>query len=103
MQWNMHIFVPKQWNMEQIERIRQMEGLFDWASETMKKSHWTFNEYATLKKSMAILSNYYTSEEWKQDYADEEAGKFPKDLKRGILSEDGIWNLLCDWRNLKRG
>lgn len=83
--------------MQQIERICQMEQRLVWVSEIMKKSHWTFNEYARLKKEIAILSNYYTSEEWKQDYEDEEAGKFPKDLKRGILSEDGIWNLLSDW------
>ena len=24
----------------------------------------------------------------------DEAGKFPEKLKRGVLSEDGIWNML---------
>ena len=24
----------------------------------------------------------------------DEEGRFPKELKRGVLSEDGIWNLL---------
>ena len=27
-------------------------------------------------------------------FADDEAGLLPKDLKRGVLSEDGLWNLL---------
>ena len=31
-----------------------------------------------------------------QDYADDEAGRLPIGLKRGVLSEDGIWNLLED-------
>ena len=35
-----------------------------------------------------------------QDYKDDEAGLLPADLKRGILSEDGIWNLLTDNRRL---
>jgi uncharacterized membrane protein len=42
------------------------------------------------------LRKYYDSKQWKQDYADDEAGRLPADLKRGVLSEDGIWNLLED-------
>ena len=33
-------------------------------------------------------------------YADEE-GKLPMDLKRGVLSEDGIYDLLTDYQRLK--
>jgi len=46
------------------------------------------------------LESYYSSDEWKQDFADDEAGLLPKDLKRGVLSEDAIWNVLEDSRNL---
>lgn len=40
------------------------------------------------------LSSYYTSPAWKRDLAADEAGLLPDDLKRGVLSEDGIYNLL---------
>ena len=40
------------------------------------------------------LSDYYGSPAWKRDFAADEAGLFPKDLKRGVLSEDGVYNLL---------
>ena len=40
------------------------------------------------------LSDYYSSPAWKRDYAADEAGLFPKDLKRGVLSEVGIYDLL---------
>ena len=40
------------------------------------------------------LSDYYSSPAWKRDYAADEAGLFPKDLKRGVLSEDGIYDRL---------
>ena len=53
-----------------------------------------------VERDIAELDNYYGSEMWKQDYADDEAGRLPADLKRGVLSEDGIWNLLSDAREL---
>ena len=40
------------------------------------------------------LSDYYTSPAWKRDFAADEAGLLPKDLRRGVLSEDGIDHLL---------
>ena len=43
---------------------------------------------------LKALSEYYSSDAWKRDYAADEAGLFPKDLKRGVLSEDGIYALL---------
>ncbi|MBP5362041.1 MAG: DUF4298 domain-containing protein [Ruminococcus sp.] len=44
--------------------------------------------------SLNALSDYYGSPAWKRDYAADEAGLLPKELKRGVLSEDGIYNLL---------
>nr|WP_330363538.1 DUF4298 domain-containing protein [Butyrivibrio sp. LC3010] len=34
------------------------------------------------------------SQQWKDDFAMDEEGKFPKRLKKGVLSEDGIYNML---------
>ncbi len=48
---------------------------------------------------MAVRSGN-RSEEWKQDYHDDEAGRLPSDLPRGVLSEDAVWNLLADCREL---
>ena len=36
------------------------------------------------------------------DFAADEAGNLPPDLKRGVLSEDGIWNLLSDYREIQK-
>ena len=88
--------------MEQITRIQQMEQLFDFAKEAMEEPVITPEKYKELQKVIAILSEYYSRKEWKQDYADDEAGLFPKDLRRGVLSEDGLWNLLADWQELKK-
>ena len=39
-----------------------------------------------IKEDVAELSKYYGSELWKQDFAADEAGILPRDLKRGVLS-----------------
>ena len=40
-----------------------------------------------------ILSSYYETL-WKDDFEADEKGLIPKDMKRGVLSEDGLYNLL---------
>ena len=78
-----------------------MEQLFDFAKEAMEEPMMSLDIYEKAQKAIAVLSEYYSSKEWKQDYADDEAGLLPKDLKRGVLSEDGLWNLLSDWQEAK--
>ena len=80
--------------MNQLERIRYMERLLDFVIETRKEQPIDSEKSARIQEALRILAEYYTSNEWKQDFADDEAGRLPKDLKRGVLSEDGIWNLL---------
>ena len=80
--------------MDQLERIRYMEQLLDFVIEARKKQPISPEKKERIQKAIGILSDYYSSKEWKQDFADDEAGLLPKDLKRGVLSEDGIWNVL---------
>jgi hypothetical protein len=40
------------------------------------------------------LEAYYASDVWKKDFALDEAGILPKNLERGVLSEDGLYDLL---------
>ncbi len=74
---------------EQIKRITYYEKLMDTA-EKLK------NGTSQKKKALAELEKYYTSDAWKQDFAADEAGLIPKELKRGVLSEDGVYNLLSE-------
>lgn len=50
-----------------------------------------FKEY---QAKIQELETYYTSPQWKDDFAMDEEGKVPKKLRRGVLSEDGIYNML---------
>ena len=86
--------------MEQIERIKQMELRMERAAKAVMELSAALDNYESVQEDIAELDNYYGSEMWKQDYADDEAGRLPANLKRGVLSEDGIWNLLSDAREL---
>lgn len=87
-------------DQESIKRIREMEQLLDEVSAAVMNLTILLENQEEVRRKVDRLAAYYESEDWKQDYADEEAGKFPSDLKRGILSEDGIWNVLTRWREL---
>jgi len=86
--------------MEQIERIKTMEQHLDRASQAVMRLSAALDDYAEAQEALHQLNTYYGSDEWKQDFADDEAGLLPNDLKRGVLSEDGIWNVLTDSGNL---
>ena len=51
---------------------------------------------------MQLLSEYYASPLWREDFEADEAGLLPKDLKRGVLSEDAVYDLLSDYDALEK-
>lgn len=88
-------------NKEQLQRIRKMERHLVRAAFALKGLSSALDKYDEAKADIAALASYYGSDEWKQDFAADEAGRLPKNLKRGVLSEDGIWNLLEEHRELQ--
>ena len=87
--------------MEQVKRIKAMERSLDRASQAVMKLSAALDDYAVAQTDIRKLEKYYGSDEWRQDFADDEQGRLPQDLKRGVLSEDGIWNVLVNNRDLK--
>ena len=95
------IFAPsKPLIMTRIERITKMEALFDKSEEVIKRLEVALEDFAEIENDIAVLEAYY-DKDWRKDFEADEAGKLPKDLKRGVLSEDGIYDLLSDYRCLK--
>ena len=76
------------------ERIAKMEAILDRATAALDAVEQKSDEYERLQDDIRILDAYYSSESWKRDLALDEQGKLPRDLKRGVLSEDAIYNLL---------
>lgn len=82
--------------MGQQLRIREMEQRLDEALEAVQQLDKALSRYEAIQNHFSILATYLGSDEWRQDLSDDERGLLPSDLKRGVLSEDGIWNLLTD-------
>lgn len=84
--------------MTQIERITRMEALLDRVAEVVAQLEKAMEDMAAIRPVIAELEAYYTSPDWRADFEADEAGLLPHGLKRGVLSEDGIYNLLEEYR-----
>ena len=80
--------------MTRIERITNMESLFDKSEEVVKRLEAAIKDFSEIEHDIAKLEAYYNSPQWRKDFEADEAGKLPADLKRGVLSEDGIYDVL---------
>ena len=87
--------------MEQIERITYMEQILDEATEAIYSLSEALEKYTVIQDKLQELAAYYSSEQWRQDFDDDSAGKIPSNLKRGVLSEDAVYNLLTDVTRLE--
>ena len=73
-----------------IRRIRQMESLFDLLQQPEARNSPDF------QTQLQTLTAYYESGLWLQDYRMDELGLLPDGLKRGVLSEDGVYHFLTE-------
>lgn len=76
-----------------ISRIIKMEQLYDFVTGILRNSP-VEPQSAPVKESIQTLSDYYESGDWLQDYELDEQCLSPPDLKRGVLSQDGLYDLL---------
>ncbi len=88
-------------NAIRTDRIAHYEEIMDRIIRVVKMDGITPGVYESVLPELKELEDYYTSPEWKEDYAADEAGLLPEGLKRGVLSQDGISDLLDRFRDLK--
>ena len=81
-----------------IARVKQMEQYMDEVSEVLEKCPESIKDNVSIKLKIVELESYQDSGMWLLDYECDERGGLPSDLKRGVLSEDMLYNLLCDVR-----
>ncbi len=86
--------------MNQIDRIKRMEEISVRTSKAIKALEAALADYEQELRDLKKLSDYYGSANWLKDYEDDEKGKFPAELRRGVLSEDLIYNILMDNREI---
>ena len=73
------------------DRVKRMEAAMDRVAEALKSG----KKHKEFRSDVAALEKYY-SKEWRSDFEKDEEGYFPESLKRGVLSEDGLYNILGD-------
>lgn len=81
---------------EQIERICRMEQALDSSADAVSALATALKQYQAIRPSLQELTEYYSSPQWMADFEADEAGMLPADLKRGVLSQDAVYNLLSD-------
>lgn len=74
-----------------IAEIREMERCFHILSG---KTAEDIRRDPELKQLLQQLEEYYVNGRWLEAYTLDEQGRLPKELKRGVLSQDGVYDLL---------
>ena len=85
---------------EDIERIKEMEAAFDKVASAIAQLKAAAEVFRQVQTDADKLKRYYETQ-WMTDFQADEAGKLPPSLKRGVLSEDGLWDLLEENDELK--
>ncbi len=80
--------------MEQIERIQHFEMLLDRVAPVLGNLEEALDAFEGIQEDVKELAAYYEDDDWREDFEADEAGRLPADLKRGVLSEDGIYDVL---------
>lgn len=75
-----------------MKKIEDNEKRLDKLSKIVSKLNNNLVNFEDLIQDYYSLNEYYGSKEWFQDKDDFESGKI-KNIKAGVLSEDAVWNL----------
>ena len=87
--------------MEQTERIRRMEQLLDNAQAALGALEAALDGYEAARPGLRELAAYYDGGDWRRDFEADEMGLLPDGLKRGVLSEDALYDLLAAQQALR--
>lgn len=81
-----------------VARVQRMEQVLDEITEGLRQEqecgvNFDFSQW---QEKICELTEYYEGGLWMQDYCRDERGEFPAGLKRGVLSEDAVYDLLTE-------
>ncbi len=80
--------------MDRIMRIEIMEEKLNAATAAVRELERALEGYLDVQEDILALEEYLSGDERRGDLAADEAGLLPPSLRRGVLSEDGIYGLL---------
>ena len=83
-------------NSRSVKRVAEMEERFDSLQQSVRALEDALNLSQDFRDNYKALKKYMDSGKWLKDYEVDEKGGLPQDLKRGVLSQDGLYDLLQD-------
>lgn len=84
-----------------ISRVEEYESKLDRVTTALSELDAALDEYQNVKGDLDDLREYLDSGQWRKDYEADERGELPEDLKRGVLTQDAIWDLLEREKGIK--
>ena len=75
--------------------------MFEKLQESIGKLQEALEVYEDNLENYLKLTDYYGSALWRKDLDADTSGKLPADLKRGVLSEDAVYDLITDTREIR--
>lgn len=85
-----------------IDRIKEMEEALDVSAAAIRDLTEALDGYEAVVDRIHQLEEYYDSGDWRADFEADEAGLVPEDLKRGVLSEDALYDLLTEHEEVRK-
>ncbi len=86
----------------QVERVARMEEIYDRCCGAVEALLCAAQRYMEAEAALRELEAYYTGPAWMEDFFADRDGAFPRNMKRGILTEDAIYDLLTDEYRMKK-
>ncbi len=83
--------------MNDYTHITKMENIMKSHEDALQSLEKTLDFFQNHMDDYKSLIEYYYSAQRNQDLSDDENHLIPDDLSRGVLSEDGIFDLITDY------
>ncbi len=84
-----------------ITKISAMEGILNDGAAAIKETFASLEKLVSMEGDLKKLFAYYGSPAWFDDRERDSRGDFPRDLPRGVLTEDAVYDLLTELVRLK--
>lgn len=79
---------------EVIKRVAQMEEATNRMNAANEALQATLDEWRKARTAFQEVQEYYYSDKWRSDMELSNQGKLPTDMPQGVLSEDGIYDVM---------
>ena len=81
-------------------RVARNSSKFKRAEEAIKEAEIGVDMLLDAWEDICTLTEYMDSGQWKEDFEADERGEISKDIDRGVLSEDGLYNTLYRFQDV---